>query len=96
MPKQSNGTKEVLTRVRLICTELDSMLKKLPPVARVTIGDLALDMSKRFNIHQPDVKAIISFYFHTKYEIGDEDFMLRRGRTGGIQTIPKGVNNHGP
>lgn len=96
MATQSKTTKEALARIKLIYTELDKYLKKLPPVARMTVGDLAEEFSTRFKLRVNDVKPLISFYFHTNYDIGDDTIMLRRGRTGGIQKIPDGISNHGP
>lgn len=90
---QSKATKEALSRIRTIYTEIDKYLKRLPPTARMTIGDLAEDFSKRFKLRVNDVKPLISFYFHVKYDINDNDVWLRRGRTGGIQKAPVGTQS---
>ena len=82
---QSKATKEALARIRVIYTEIDKYLKKLPPTARMTIGDLAQEFATRFQLRVNDVKPLISFYFHVKYDIGDTDVFLTRGRMGGIQ-----------
>lgn len=84
---QSKTTKEAMTRIRLIYRELDKYLKRLPPTARMTISDLAEEFANRFQLRVNDVKPLISFYFHTSYSIGEDVFILRRGRTGGIQRI---------
>lgn len=85
---QSKTTKEALARIRTIYSEIDRYLKKLPPNARITIGDLSEEFSTRFKLRINDVKPLISFYFHTKYDIGDNDVFVTRGRTGGIQKRP--------
>jgi hypothetical protein len=85
---QSKATKEALARIRTIYSEIDKYLKKLPPNARLTITDLATEFSTRLRIHEKDVKNLITFYFHTKYDINDTDVIVRRGRTGGIQKAP--------
>lgn len=85
-----------MSRIRTIYTELDKYIKKLPPNARLTVGDLAEEFAARFKLRVNDAKPLISFYFHTNYDIGDDTIMLRRGRTGGIQKIPQGIVNHGP
>jgi hypothetical protein len=87
--RQSKGTKEALARIRMIYTELDRYLKKLPAPARMTMGDLAHEFATRFNLHEPHVKTLISFYFRTKYDIGDTDFILTRGYGGGIRKAPR-------
>lgn len=75
-------------RIKMIYTELDKYLKKLPPTARMTIGDLAVEFANRFQLRVNDVKPLISFYFHVKYDVGDDDIMLTRGRSGGIRRVP--------
>lgn len=82
---QSKATKEALARIRVIYTEIDKYLKKLPPTARMTMGDLAEEFANRFHLRANDVRPLISFYFHVKYDIGDNDFFLTRGRSGGIR-----------
>lgn len=82
---QSKATKEALARIRVIYTEIDKYLNKLPPTARMTIGDLAIEFANRFQLRVNDVKPLISFYFHVKYDIGETDVFITRGRTGGIQ-----------
>ncbi len=75
----------------MIYTEIDKYLQKLPPTARMTIGGLAEEFASRFQLRVNDVKPLISFYFHVKYDIGDTDVFLTRGRMGGIQkrkTVP--------
>jgi len=85
--KQSPAVKESLARIHLVYSELDKYLRKLPPNARLTMGDLAEEFAARFKLHAPDVRALISFYFHVKYEIGDNDTVVTRGRMGGIRKI---------
>ncbi len=93
---QSKATKEALARIRTIYSEIDKYLKKLPPTARMTIGDLAEEFANRFQLRVNDVKPLISFYFHVKYEIGEDDFMITRGRMGGIRVRPTVTSNPHP
>lgn len=82
---QSKATKEALARIRVIYTEIDKYLNKLPPSARMTMGDLAEEFANRFQLRVNDVRSLISFYFHVKYDIGETDIFITRGRSGGIQ-----------
>ncbi len=62
----------------------------------MTIGDLAEEFAARFQLRANDVKPLISFYFHVKYDIGDTDVMITRGRMGGIRARPNPASNPHP